>query len=76
VEVGLQNAAGLVTLTIRDNGRGITSAELADRQAIGLLGMRERVQLVGGTLAIRGEAGQGTTVVVTIRASPPRAVPV
>jgi PAS domain S-box-containing protein len=76
VEVSLQNSAGLVTLTIRDNGRGITSAELADRQAIGLLGMRERVQLVGGTLAIRGEAGQGTTVVVTIRASPPRAAPV
>jgi PAS domain S-box-containing protein len=66
VDVSLEAAPEELTLTIRDNGRGITAAELSDHQAIGLLGMRERAQLVGGDVAIAGGAGRGTTVVVRI----------
>ena len=33
---------------------------------MGLLGMRERVALVGGTMEIESGAGQGTTVLVRV----------
>ena len=54
------------TLTIEDDGAGfavdetLTSAE--QRGRFGLLGMKERAESVGGTLAIRSHMGQGTLV--------------
>jgi two-component system sensor histidine kinase UhpB len=56
----------VLTLTIRDNGRGITKAELASAQSIGVLGMSERARLLGGHLTISGLAGRGTTVTVKV----------
>ncbi|MDB6167441.1 MAG: domain S-box-containing protein [Verrucomicrobia bacterium] len=66
VEVSLQAGADRVALKVHDNGRGITAAELNDHGAIGLLGMRERAQLVGGDVTITGETGEGTQVLVRI----------
>jgi PAS domain S-box-containing protein len=66
VEISLQAGPGQLALRIHDNGRGITAAELNDRKAIGLLGMRERALGVGGGVTITGGAGQGTTVLVTV----------
>jgi signal transduction histidine kinase len=66
VEINLQAGPGQLTLKVHDNGRGITAAELIDQKAIGLLGMRERAQSVGGTVAITGGVGAGTTVIVSI----------
>ena len=43
-----------LTLIIRDNGRGITKAELASVESIGLLGMTERARLLGGRVTIAG----------------------
>ena len=70
VEVSLATEPARVTLCVRDNGRGITPAEISDQKAIGLLGMRERAQLVGGDVTITGSAGEGTTVLVHIPRSP------
>jgi signal transduction histidine kinase len=70
VSVSLEAGNDKVTLKIRDNGRGIAAAELNDRRAIGLLGMRERALSVGGTLMISGEPGTGTTVFVTVPMEP------
>jgi signal transduction histidine kinase len=70
VSVSLEAGKDKVTLAIRDNGRGIAAAELNDRRAIGLLGMRERALSVGGTLMISGEPGKGTTVLVTVPMEP------
>jgi PAS domain S-box-containing protein len=53
-------------LSIRDNGNGITEADLSNPRSYGLIGMRERVQPWGGELDIRGNEGKGTTVVVSI----------
>ena len=59
-----------VTLTVADNGRGFPADELLGRgagvRAIGLLGMRERAELVGGSLTIRSERGRGTVVEATL----------
>lgn len=70
VEISLQGGPNQLALSIHDNGRGVTAAELADRKAIGLLGMRERAQSVGGAVTITGEPGRGTTVLVTIPLEP------
>lgn len=52
---------------IRDWGRGFEPAQiLASAQHFGLLGMRERAQLLGGTCSIASQPGQGTTVTVRL----------
>jgi signal transduction histidine kinase len=55
-----------VRLSVTDNGRGISTAELRDPNSLGLLSMRERVRQFGGNLTVKGTPGLGTTVVVTI----------
>ena len=75
VEVSLQAEPDHLTLRVRDNGRGITAAELNAQKAIGLLGMRERAQIVGGDVTITGGAGAGTTVLVRIPLNRTGAIP-
>ena len=57
-----------VQVIIEDNGVGFDAENLmsdpADNRRLGLMGMRERVQLVGGDFQI--ESGAGTTIVVSI----------
>jgi PAS domain S-box-containing protein len=64
VEVTLTLVADTLRLTVADNGRGITPAELVDGRSLGLLGMRERAHLLGGRLTVTGRPGDGTTVVL------------
>jgi len=53
-------------LEVKDNGRGISEAEILNTKSIGLIGMRERAALLGGEVRLRGEPGRGTTVSVRI----------
>jgi PAS domain S-box-containing protein len=55
-----------IVLEIRDNGRGITEEEILHPEALGLLGMKERVLTFGGELSIQGKPGGGTALVVKI----------
>ncbi|TWP53733.1 sensor histidine kinase [Lentzea tibetensis] len=48
-------------LVVGDDGRGY-----AEGEGFGLLGMRERVQLAGGSVDIAGSPGEGTRLTVTI----------
>jgi len=69
VTVILEKAAGSVTLIIYDNGLGIRSGALeAARQKnrLGIYGMKERVELLGGTFTFHSLNAQGTTITVTI----------
>jgi signal transduction histidine kinase len=67
VDVRLQEADGRITLEVRDNGRGISKAEAANTHSMGLLGMRERAALLGGTFKInRLSKGTGTKVKVCV----------
>jgi PAS domain S-box-containing protein len=61
-EIRLERDGDWVQLMVRDNGRGIESADQNKRGAFGLLGIRERVMLLGGEVAINGEPGQGSEV--------------
>jgi len=56
------------TVSIRDNGVGFESPEeitaLSRSGKLGLVGMQERVRLLGGVLEIKSEPGKGTSVIV------------
>lgn len=62
VLVTLQWLAGEVALTVSDNGVGFEPQALRAPKQQGLRGMRERMELLGGTLAVESSAGCGTTV--------------
>ncbi|MDP9371016.1 MAG: sensor histidine kinase, partial [Chloroflexota bacterium] len=70
IEVTLDRADGMVTATVGDNGRGFEPGALAGvaptGQGLGLLGMRERLALVGGELEIDAQPGVGTRVRATV----------
>jgi PAS domain S-box-containing protein len=66
VEITLTSDDERLVLEIKDNGKGITDSDVADSRSLGLLGMRERAQLLGGDLSISGTPGHGTLVTVTI----------
>jgi PAS domain S-box-containing protein len=64
VEVRLGTEDGEILVEVSDDGRGFDMASV--RAGVGLSAMRERIEGVGGTLAIYGRPGEGTRVVVSI----------
>lgn len=57
---------GNYILEIKDNGKGVCTEDFQKENSFGLLGMKERAHLFGGTVDIKGESGKGTTVTVII----------
>jgi signal transduction histidine kinase len=55
-----------VLLKLSDNGRGITREESEAPSSLGLLGMRERAETLGGALIINGTPRKGTVLSVSI----------
>ena len=59
-----------VRVTITDNGKGFQCphqlSEFASQGKLGLTGMAERVQLVGGELEVDSQEGTGTTIIVSV----------
>lgn len=53
-------------LVVADNGKGFNPAEIKNKRTLGLLGMKERVLIMGGTYQIESEAGHGTLVRIIV----------
>ncbi len=70
VEASLGRTDSRLHLRIRDNGRGISDTRQVNRKSLGLLGMKERAAIVGGTFKISSKAGNGTLVEVEIPVEP------
>lgn len=71
-EVVIQNKDGNTRMEIKDDGKGfaVDGALGAKRTTrLGLLGMRERIEMVGGTFCVISAPGQNTTVRVEIPAA-------
>jgi len=69
VVIRLESRAGEIKMTIVDNGKGLAQTQVSDLSSagkLGIMGMRERAQLLGGTLSIESELGKGTAVIVMI----------
>jgi PAS domain S-box-containing protein len=56
----------LAILSLRDNGKGIKEADMANPQSLGVLGIKERAALLGGEVVLQAHPGQGTNVTVRI----------
>jgi signal transduction histidine kinase len=70
VAISLEFSANRVLVDVEDDGRGfdVTAVrpEADQARGLGLLGMQERVSLLGGRIDIRSEPGSGTTVHIEV----------
>ena len=66
VWITLTRQRGETTMEIRDNGRGITEAQINGAATMGLLGMRERALAIGGEVRISRAARSGTRLLVVV----------
>jgi PAS domain S-box-containing protein len=70
VSVGLSLKAGLLALTIVDDGEGFDYVATKGRRGLGLISMEERAQLVQGKLTIHARPGRGTRIALEVRLPP------
>ncbi|MEW6142044.1 MAG: PAS domain S-box protein [Chloroflexota bacterium] len=72
--IRLARAGNLIRMTISDNGKGFdvptVLSDFSGTGKLGLAGMQERIQLLGGNLNVQSTAGRGTTIVVEVPAYP------
>lgn len=66
VRVRFRQKGDDLCLDVSDNGRGITPKQIHDPKSFGILGIRERVNLWGGSVSITGKPRKGTTIKVRI----------
>ncbi len=53
-------------LQVRDNGKGINEDDINNLKSIGIIGMRERTEIIGGQFHILGEKDKGTLVTLKV----------
>ena len=70
VRIELHHAETTVEMEVRDDGVGFDVSESLDRlpaeRGLGLLGMRERAEILGGRLDMESEPGRGTSVRISL----------
>jgi signal transduction histidine kinase len=65
VSIVLARRDDRVTAVVEDDGRGFATEDVNDA-ALGLVGMRERLALLDGTLAVESSPGSGTSLVAHV----------
>ncbi|HYF92672.1 MAG TPA: histidine kinase [Symbiobacteriaceae bacterium] len=66
VRVTLERHEDSVMLQVRDDGEGFDARAGVRPTAVGLAGMQERVEALGGTLRVKSSKGEGTEVTVQV----------
>src|SRR5690606_8816652 len=66
VVVRLWQEAGTLCLSVIDDGKGFDPASRKPGQSFGLVGMQERMFMLGGQLQIDSRPGEGTTLYARI----------
>lgn len=80
-EVTITNHSALIKMDITDNGQGFiidsSSSTPAKSNRLGLLGMRERCEMIGGTFHVLSKPGHGTTIRIEVPRvkTPPSSAP-
>jgi PAS domain S-box-containing protein len=70
-DVLVEHRGDRVLLMVEDDGVGFEPELVQGDDQIGLIGMRERAEALGGTLTIESAPGEGTTVVVEVPSADP-----
>ena len=66
VQLQLRSVDQAIEFIVRDDGRGFDPAAIDQAGHYGLIGLRERARLMGGTVSIDSRPGQGTTLRVNV----------
>jgi signal transduction histidine kinase len=69
IELSAHHLDGVLTVSVRDDGIG--GADLS--RGSGLIGLRDRVDALGGTISVVSPLGGGTTLQVQLPAEPAEA---
>jgi len=64
--VKLERSPQELVMTVEDNGKSFEQTAVFGNKSLGLLGMKERALILGGTLEVQGNPGKGTTVTVRV----------
>jgi signal transduction histidine kinase len=65
VTVNIQNETDAISIVVQDDGVGFDASARVSH-ALGLLGMRERIEQLGGSVSVNSEIGHGTLVCVKL----------
>jgi signal transduction histidine kinase len=71
VEVNIQKRADDICLTIKDDGKAFDVERVLNaggRKRLGLLGMKERLEMVDGSFGVESVSGKGTTITACLPA--------
>ena len=55
-----------IILEIKDDGKGMDQHMIRNKKTLGLVGIKERVFVLGGKFELKSEPGQGTEIKVII----------
>jgi len=66
VDISLRAEKGDLLLSVEDDGKGLAPEQLGESKGLGVIGMRERASLIGGTLSIGPGAGGGVRIELRI----------
>jgi PAS domain S-box-containing protein len=70
VNIEVRTSPTAVNLQVRDNGVGMSTEARSKRGSFGLMGMRERVYVLGGKVAIDSRLGEGTKISIVLPRMP------
>ena len=70
VQVDVERRPDGYLISVRDDGQGFDPQGPRDPKSLGLVGLQERAQMLGGQLEVRGGRGTGATIVVSFPAAP------
>ena len=65
VNVNIQKRRGMICMEVKDNGKSFqvkSTLTAGKKRQLGLIGMRERVEMIGGRFTIDSEPSKGTTI--------------
>ncbi len=75
VEINFSQVDDQILVEVADDGRGFDPSTVKDQALqlhhIGLLGMQERAELIGGSTEVISEPGSGTKIAITVPCNPP-----
>lgn len=66
VKLKIKKGRGSVEMNVEDNGKGITDQQINSENSLGLIGMWERINRLGGALKVEGKKHKGTSIDIKI----------